>query len=189
MHVDCFPHCQKSRCLSLWEKNRHLTHNDKKLDLKTFRYQLEYTAIMLQCTLINLRGRWQENNSSGINILGVHCTNINHELVICRTVILLKSALSFGHTQWSLIGLSQEKNKKIVGYFDLFGMAFVFFGQIYLVPLLCVCVFIPSPVRVGTLLMEVPGTPIGASFFEFELKPTGKDSADPTQHEFQHHIL
>ena len=140
MHVDCFPHCQKSRCLSLWEKNRHLTHNDKKLDLKTFRYQLEYTAIMLQCTLTNLRGRWQENNSSGINILGVHCTNINHELVICRTVILLKSALSFGHTQWSLIGLSQEKNKKIVGYFDLFGMAFVFFGQIYLVPLLCVCV-------------------------------------------------
>ena len=52
-----------------------------------------------------------------------------------------------------------------------------------------VCVFIPSPVRVGTLLMEVPGTPIGASFFEFELKPTGKDSADPTQHEFQHHIV
>ena len=49
----------------------------------------------------------------------------------------------------------------------------------------CVCVFIPSPVRVGTLLMEVPWTPIGASFFEFELKPTGKDSADPTQHEFQ----
>ena len=25
---------------------------------------------------------------------------------------------------------------------------------------ICVCVFIPSPVRVGTLLMEVPGTPI-----------------------------
>ena len=49
---------------------------------------------------------------------------------------------------------------------------------------MCVCVFIPSPVRVGTLLMEVPGTQIGASFFEFELKPTGKDSADPTQHEF-----
>ena len=55
--------------------------------------------------------------------------------------------------------------------------------------LVYVCVFIPSPVRVGTLLMEVPGTPIGASFFEFELKPTGKDSADPTQHEFQHHIV
>ena len=48
-----------------------------------------------------------------------------------------------------------------------------------------VCVFIPSPVRVGTLLLEVPGTQI----FEFELKPTGKDSADPTQHEFQHHIV
>ena len=48
---------------------------------------------------------------------------------------------------------------------------------------LCVCVFIPSPVRVGTLLMEVPETPIGASFFEFELKPTGKDIADPSQHE------
>ena len=36
---------------------------------------------------------------------------------------------------------------------------------------------------------EVPGTQIGASFFEFELKPTGKDSEDPTQHEFQQHIL
>ena len=48
---------------------------------------------------------------------------------------------------------------------------------------------ISSPVRVGTLLMEVPGTPIGASFFEFELKPNGKDSVDPTQHEFQHHIV
>ena len=53
----------------------------------------------------------------------------------------------------------------------------------------CVCVFIPSPVKVGTLLSEVPGTPIGASFFEFELKPTGNDSADQTQHEFQHHIV
>ena len=42
-----------------------------------------------------------------------------------------------------------------------------------------VCVFIPSPVKVGTLLMEVPGTPIGASFFEFVLKPNGKDSGDP----------
>ena len=53
----------------------------------------------------------------------------------------------------------------------------------------CVCVFIPSPVKVGTLLSEVPGTPFGASFFEFELKPTGNDSADQTQHEFQHHIV
>ena len=41
----------------------------------------------------------------------------------------------------------------------------------------CACV-IPSPV-VGTLLMEVPGTPI-VFFSEFELKPSGKDSADPT---------
>ena len=53
----------------------------------------------------------------------------------------------------------------------------------------CVCVFIPSPVRVGTLLSEVPGTPFGASFFEFELKPTGKDSAYQTQHEFKHQIV
>ena len=52
-----------------------------------------------------------------------------------------------------------------------------------------VCVFFPLPFSEGTLLIKVPGTPIGASFFEFELKPTGKDSADPTQHEFQHHIL
>ena len=52
-------------------------------------------------------------------------------------------------------------------------------------------VFIPSPVRVSTLLMdmEVPGTPIGASFFEFELQPTGKYSADPNQHEFQCRIF
>ena len=65
-------------------------------------------------------------------------------------------------------------------------------GVVSVLSLCCpygVCVFIPFPVRVGPLLMEVPGTPIGASFSEFELKPTGKDSADPTQHEFQHHIL
>ena len=54
---------------------------------------------------------------------------------------------------------------------------------------ICFFKFIPSPVRVDTLLMEVPGTPIMASFFEFELKPTEKDSAEPTQHEFQHHIV
>ena len=29
--------------------------------------------------------------------------------------------------------------------------------------------------------MEVPGTQMGGSVFEFELKPTGKGSADPTQ--------
>ena len=45
----------------------------------------------------------------------------------------------------------------------------------------CVFMFIPSPIRVGTHLMEVPGTPIWASFFHFELKPTGRNSADPTQ--------
>ena len=33
------------------------------------------------------------------------------------------------------------------------------------------------------------GPQLGLHFFEFELKPTGKDSADPTQHEFQHHIV
>ena len=49
--------------------------------------------------------------------------------------------------------------------------------------------FIPSPVRVGTLLRDVPGTPIGGSFFKFELKPTEKNSADPTHHEFQDHIF
>ena len=54
---------------------------------------------------------------------------------------------------------------------------------------MCVDVFIPSIVRVGTLLMEVPGTPIGASFIKFELKPTEKESVDPTQHDFQHHML
>ena len=52
----------------------------------------------------------------------------------------------------------------------------------------CLFVFIPSPMWVGTLLLEVPGTPNGASinnfsydFFEFELKLTGTDSADTTQ--------
>ena len=43
-------------------------------------------------------------------------------------------------------------------------------------------VFTPLPVRVGTLLMEDPGTLLGAFYFEFELKPTVKDSADPSQH-------
>ena len=33
------------------------------------------------------------------------------------------------------------------------------------------------------------GPRLGLNFFEFELKPTGKDSADPAEHEFQHHIL
>ena len=56
----------------------------------------------------------------------------------------------------------------------------------FIQPMIVVCVFIPSRIRVDTLLMEVPGTPIWASFFKFDLKPTGKDSADPTQHEFQH---
>ena len=65
----------------------------------------------------------------------------------------------------------------------------LFEAQMYNFSSVCVCVFIPSPVKVGTLLMEVPGTPIVASFFKFELKPTGKDSANPTQHEFQHHIV
>ena len=46
------------------------------------------------------------------------------------------------------------------------------------------CVFILSGLRVGTVLMEVPGTAIRASFFEYELKTAGKDSADPTYHEF-----
>ena len=41
---------------------------------------------------------------------------------------------------------------------------------------LCVCVCVYP----FTLHLEVPGTPIGAAFFEFELKPTGKDSVDPT---------
>ena len=36
--------------------------------------------------------------------------------------------------------------------------------------LVCVCVFIPLPFLVGTLLLEASGTPIGV----LELKPTGK---------------
>ena len=36
------------------------------------------------------------------------------------------------------------------------------------------CVFIPSPVRVGTLLMEVPGTPLGASFLKLDWNLLGR---------------
>ena len=36
------------------------------------------------------------------------------------------------------------------------------------------CVFIPSPIRVGTLLIEVPGTPIGASFFNLNWNLLGR---------------
>ena len=46
---------------------------------------------------------------------------------------------------------------------------------------MCVCVFIPSPVRVGTLLMEVHGTQTKGFVFKFELKLPEKESADPTQ--------
>ena len=46
---------------------------------------------------------------------------------------------------------------------------------------MCMFVFIPSPFWVDSFLWEVPGTAFGAYFFEFELKPTGKDNADPTQ--------
>ena len=38
--------------------------------------------------------------------------------------------------------------------------------------LILLCVFIPSPISVGTLLMEVSETSICTSFFEFELKLT-----------------
>ena len=59
----------------------------------------------------------------------------------------------------------------------------------------CVCVY-PFTREGGNTPCGGAGTPNGASihifsydFFEFELKPTGKDSADPTQQEFQHHIV
>ena len=45
-------------------------------------------------------------------------------------------------------------------------------------------VFIHSPVKVGTLLMKVPGINSASFFLEFELKPTGNDSAVITQHEY-----
>ena len=83
---------------------------------------------------------------------------------------------------------SYQNIEIIPDYFTIVVRFVVVFKQNHHLAVRNVCVFIPSLVRVGTLLKEVPGTPIGASFFEFELKPTGKDSADPTQHEFQHHI-
>ena len=63
----------------------------------------------------------------------------------------------------------------------VFGSNFRPLGYFFLVALgfgccSCSCCCVCSPVRVGKLLMEAPGTPNGASFFEFELKPTGKDS-------------
>ena len=50
---------------------------------------------------------------------------------------------------------------------------------------MCVCVCLCLSVSVCVFISS-PVVPSRASFFEFELKPTGKDSVDPTQHEFQH---
>ena len=46
-----------------------------------------------------------------------------------------------------------------------------------------------NPLGWAHSLWRFLGPQMGLLFFEFELKPTGKDSADPTKHEFQHHIL
>ena len=52
----------------------------------------------------------------------------------------------------------------------------------------CVCLSL-HPLGWAHSLWRFLGPQMGLLCFEFELKPTGKDSADPTQHEFQHHIL
>ena len=77
--------------------------------------------------------------------------------------------------------------KEIQGYLPLFARTLLLFiiketqcDHPSFTKTVSVCVFIPSPIRVGTLLMEIPRTP---------MKPTGKDSAGLTQHEFQYHML
>ena len=55
-------------------------------------------------------------------------------------------------------------------------------------PLVCVCLSL-HPLGWAHSFWRFLGPQLGLHFFEFELKPTGKDSADPTQHEFQHHIV
>ena len=52
----------------------------------------------------------------------------------------------------------------------------------------CVCLSL-HPLGWAHSFWRFLGPQLGLHFFEFELKPTGKDSADPTQHEFQHHIV
>ena len=55
---------------------------------------------------------------------------------------------------------------------------------------MCVCVCLSlHPLGWAHSLLRFLGPQLGLLFFEFELKATGKDSADPTQNEFQHHKL
>ena len=52
----------------------------------------------------------------------------------------------------------------------------------------CVCLSL-HPLGWAHSFWRFLGPQLGLHFFEFELKPTEKDSADPTQHEFKHHIV
>ena len=58
-------------------------------------------------------------------------------------------------------------------------------GKLYVEWISCVCVY---PFTHSVDKPNIYGTPSGA-FFEFELKSTGKESADPTQLEFQQNIV
>ena len=68
----------------------------------------------------------------------------------------------------------------------------MFFIQIILKPkfFLYVCMYLSlHPLGWAHSFWRLLEPKMGLHFFEFELKPTGKDSADPTQHKFQHHIV
>ena len=52
---------------------------------------------------------------------------------------------------------------------------------------MCVCVCVYPFTHSGGHTSYGGSWDPNSFFFKFELKPTGKDSADPTPHEFMHH--
>ena len=78
-----------------------------------------------------------------------------------------------------------QENKRMNHFCFLFADIYPFSCLDYVQGVMCMCVCFPSNTRVSKLLMEVPGTPVGTSVFEFKLKPTGKDFFNSTLYHYE----
>ena len=87
---------------------------------------------------------------------------------------------------WSKTSLRPNLTQKA----DFFYKKIQLTEPLYSCPNFIECMYLSlHPLGWAHSLWRFLGPQMGLLFFEFELKPTGKDSADPTQHEFQHHIV